>query len=72
MGPLILTPFLIAQMTLLNCLTAAVPARERVITCVEVFELLDPAAHVTPVSDHQLLSPRVVRGSSVHLPIIGP
>jgi pilus assembly protein CpaF len=25
--------------TMLNCLTAAVPARERVITCEEVFEL---------------------------------
>lgn len=29
----------IAWVTLLNCLTAAVPARERVITCEEVFEL---------------------------------
>jgi Type II/IV secretion system protein len=34
--------------TMLNCLTAAVPARERVITCEEVFELkvpLRPARH---------------------------
>ncbi len=29
----------IAQMTLLNCLCAAIPARERVIACQEVFEL---------------------------------
>jgi Flp pilus assembly CpaF family ATPase len=27
------------QMSLLNCLCAAIPARERVITCEEVFEL---------------------------------
>jgi pilus assembly protein CpaF len=33
--------------TMLNCLTAAVPARERVITCEEVFELLDARLHVT-------------------------
>jgi pilus assembly protein CpaF len=33
--------------TMLNCLTAAVPARERVITCEEVFELLDARRHVT-------------------------
>jgi pilus assembly protein CpaF len=30
--------------TLLNCLTAAVPARERVVTCEEVFELRLPCA----------------------------
>ncbi len=30
---------LAAQMSLLNCLCAAIPARERVITCEEVFEL---------------------------------
>ena len=28
--------------TLLNCLLAAVPARERVVTCEEVFELARP------------------------------
>jgi integrase len=28
-------------MSLLNCLCAAIPARERVITCEEVFELRD-------------------------------
>jgi len=31
----------------LNCLTAAVPARERVITCEEVFELADTRPYVT-------------------------
>jgi pilus assembly protein CpaF len=29
-------------MSLLNCLCAAIPVRERVVTCEEVFELLDP------------------------------
>ncbi len=28
-----------AKATLLNCLSAAIPARERVVTCEEVFEL---------------------------------
>jgi len=32
-------PCLNEQTTLLNCLAGAVPARERVITCEEVFEL---------------------------------
>lgn len=32
--------------TMLNCLTAAIPPRERVITCEEVFELQVPAADV--------------------------
>jgi Flp pilus assembly CpaF family ATPase len=32
---------------MLNCLTAAVPARERVITCEEVFEPLDARPYVT-------------------------
>jgi pilus assembly protein CpaF len=31
-----------AQMSLLNCLCAAIPARERVVTCEEVFELRKP------------------------------
>jgi Flp pilus assembly CpaF family ATPase len=33
-------------MSLLNCLCAAIPARERVITCEEVFELPRPSPHV--------------------------
>ena len=32
---------------MLNCLTGAIPARERVITCEEVFELADPSSHWT-------------------------
>jgi Flp pilus assembly CpaF family ATPase len=35
--------------TMLNCLTAAVPARERVITCEKVFELADACPYVTAV-----------------------
>jgi hypothetical protein len=38
---------LVARPTLLNCLTAAVSAREQVITCEEVFELLDARPYVT-------------------------
>jgi len=34
--------------TMLNCLTAAVPARERVITCEEVFELLGAPLYAWP------------------------
>ncbi len=30
---------LLAQMSLLNCLCTAIPARERMVTCEEVFEL---------------------------------
>ncbi len=29
----------VRQVSLLNCLCAAIPARERVVTCEEVFEL---------------------------------
>jgi type IV secretory pathway ATPase VirB11/archaellum biosynthesis ATPase len=32
----------IPQLTLLNCLASAIPGRERVITCEEVFELKIP------------------------------
>jgi pilus assembly protein CpaF len=38
----------LARLTLLNCLTAAVPARERVITCEEVFELRKTHKEVSP------------------------
>jgi Flp pilus assembly CpaF family ATPase len=41
--------YLAARFTLLNCLTAAVPARERVITCEEVFELDLPSPDVRGV-----------------------
>jgi pilus assembly protein CpaF len=39
--------------TLLNCLTAAVPARERVITCEEVFELKVPLPDVVRMQTRQ-------------------
>jgi hypothetical protein len=35
-----------AQVSPLNCLLAAIPARERVITCAEVFELRVPLPSV--------------------------
>src|SRR4028118_1364497 len=40
-------------MTLLNCLLAAVPARERVITCEEVFELRVPLPDVVAMQTRQ-------------------
>jgi pilus assembly protein CpaF len=39
--------------TMLNCLTAAVPARERVITCEEVFELRIPLPDVVRMQTRQ-------------------
>lgn len=39
--------------TLLNCLTAAIPARERVITCEEVFELQVPLPDVVSMQTRQ-------------------
>ncbi len=39
--------------TLLNCLVSAVPARERVITCEEVFELRVPLADVVAMQTRQ-------------------
>ena len=39
--------------TLLNCLTAAIPARERVITCEEVFELKVPLPDVVAMQTRQ-------------------
>jgi hypothetical protein len=33
-------------MSLLNCLCSVIPARERVVTCEEVFELGDDSSHV--------------------------
>jgi pilus assembly protein CpaF len=39
--------------TMLNCLTAAVPARERVITCEEVFELKVPLPDVVRMQTRQ-------------------
>lgn len=39
--------------TLLNCLTAAIPARERVITCEEVFELRVPLPDVVSMQTRQ-------------------
>jgi pilus assembly protein CpaF len=39
--------------TLLNCLTAAIPARERVITCEEVFELRVPLPDVVAMQTRQ-------------------
>jgi pilus assembly protein CpaF len=39
--------------TLLNCLTAAIPARERVITCEEVFELRMPLPDVVSMQTRQ-------------------
>jgi hypothetical protein len=43
------------RFTLLNCLTATMPARERVITCEEVFELADARPYVTRVPGHRHL-----------------
>ncbi len=40
-------------MSLLNCLVAAVPARERVITCEEVFELRVPLPDVVAMQTRQ-------------------
>ncbi len=39
--------------TLLNCLCAAIPARERVITCEEVFELRVPLPDVVSMQTRQ-------------------
>jgi pilus assembly protein CpaF len=39
--------------TLLNCLTAAIPARERVVTCEEVFELRVPLPDVVALQTRQ-------------------
>jgi hypothetical protein len=39
---------LCAQMSLLNCLGAAIPARERVVTCEEVFELREVMPEAAP------------------------
>ncbi|MDQ1688954.1 MAG: pilus assembly protein CpaF [Frankiaceae bacterium] len=39
--------------TLLNCLTAAIPARERVVTCEEVFELKVPLPDVVSMQTRQ-------------------
>jgi pilus assembly protein CpaF len=39
--------------TLLNCLTAAIPARERVVTCEEVFELRVPLPDVVSMQTRQ-------------------
>jgi pilus assembly protein CpaF len=39
--------------TLLNCLAAAIPARERVVTCEEVFELRIPHRDVAPMQCRQ-------------------
>jgi pilus assembly protein CpaF len=39
--------------TLLNCLTAAIPARERVVTCEEVFELRLPLPDVVSMQTRQ-------------------
>src|SRR4051812_33106943 len=41
------------QMSLLNCLCAAIPARERVITCEEVFELRVPLPDVVSMQTRQ-------------------
>ena len=40
-------------MSLLNCLCAAIPARERVITCEEVFELRIPLPDVVAMQTRQ-------------------
>ena len=40
--------------TLLNCLTAAIPARERVVTCEEVFELRVPLPDVVAMQTRQV------------------
>ena len=40
-------------MTLLNCLAAAIPARERVVTCEEVFELQIPLPDVVAMQTRQ-------------------
>ncbi|MCZ2810232.1 ATPase, T2SS/T4P/T4SS family [Modestobacter sp. VKM Ac-2979] len=39
--------------TMLNCLCAAVPARERVVTCEEVFELRVPLPDVVAMQTRQ-------------------
>ena len=44
---------LVIQTTLLNCLCAAIPARERVITCEEVFELRVPLPDVVSMQTRQ-------------------
>ncbi len=43
--------------TLLNCLCAAIPARERVITCEEVFELRVPRPDVAAMQTHSGATP---------------
>lgn len=40
--------------TMLNCLAAAIPARERVITCEEVFELQVPLPDVVSLQTRQV------------------
>jgi Flp pilus assembly CpaF family ATPase len=42
-----------AQLFLLNCLAAAIPARERVVTCEEVFELHVPLPDVVAMQTRQ-------------------
>ncbi len=42
-----------AQLSLLNCLAAAIPPRERVITCEEVFELKVPLPDVVGMQCRQ-------------------
>ena len=39
--------------TLLNSLTSAIPARERMVTCEEVFELAHPAPDVVAMQSRQ-------------------
>ena len=42
-----------AKTTMLNCLTAAIPSRERVVTCGEVFELKMPLPDVVAMQCQQ-------------------
>ncbi len=43
----------VRQVSLLNCLCAAIPARERVVTCEEVFELRVPLPDVVSMQTRQ-------------------